>query len=163
MILRSLVMDQVHDDDPQIGLQIEDVTYGNVDRFGMDRNGENPLSLNDFFACGFKIRNQLFVHITFQKIPECLYLKPFWSVLDKVCEKDDHDSGVFPAKSPCEVNAAGIAHVDVQECKIIGRKVFDRAGIAERIKVRRDAAFFAMVSEQCRNLLHDSGLIITNQ
>ena len=50
--------------------------------------------------------------------------------------------GVFPAKSPCEVNAAGIAHVDVQECKIIGRKVFDRAGIAERIKVRRDAAFF---------------------
>ena len=64
--------------------------------------------------------------------------------MDKVCEKNDHDSGVFPAKSPCEVNAAGIAHVDVQECKIIGRKVFDRVGIAERIKVRRDAAFFAM-------------------
>ena len=147
MILRSLVMDQVHDDDPQIGLQIENVIYRNVDRFGMDRNGEDPLLSDDLPDRGFKIRDQLFVHITFQKIPECLYLKPFWSVLDKVCEKNDHDSGIFLAKASCKINAAGIAHVDVQECNIIGRKVFDRAGIAERIKVRRDAAFFAMVSE----------------
>lgn len=101
-----------------------------------------------FFDCILKIGYQSFLHIGFQKIPKRLYFKPFRRILDEVGQKNDHDPRFFFPKSPRQIDAAEVSHIDIQNRDIVPRKVFDRTGIIKQVKPHLHSIFCAMLLEQ---------------
>ena len=63
-------------------------------------------------------------------------------------QKNDNDPRFFFPKSPRQINAAEVSHINIQNRNIVLRKVFDCTGSIKQVKPHLRSSFCAMLLKQ---------------